>query len=288
MLETSIGAVSRIKTFQDEMKSENLPDENAEPSAKWPESGEIQFRNVSAAYKATDKDALSNFTLTIKPGEKIGICGRSGSGKSSLILTLFRLLDFHSGNILIDSLPISTIPRSLIRTRLISIPQDPYFLSESIRVNFDPYSQSTDSEIITALTKVRLDFLVEDLEKEFEEGQLSHGQRQLFCLARAMLRKGSIVVLDEATSSVDRETDALMQKLIREEFEERTVVAVAHRLEGILDFDRVVVLDKGKLVECGPPGELLVKGGGIFRGLVERGSSGEGSREVGLEGNRNN
>jgi ATP-binding cassette subfamily C (CFTR/MRP) protein 1 len=171
------------------------------------------------------------------------------------------MLELNFGMILIDGLDLSTLPRHNIRTNLNAIPQDPYFVAGSIRLNLDPYSTSADALIISTLRKVHLlDTITSNggLGAELDPDTLSHGQRQLFCLARAILKKSKIVVLDEATSSVDRKTDELMQRIIREEFKGCTIIAVAHRLETILDFDRIAVLDKGRLVECDSPKKLLV------------------------------
>jgi ATP-binding cassette, subfamily C (CFTR/MRP), member 1 len=164
--------------------------------------------------------------------------------------------------ILIDGLDLSTLSRNYIRTNLNAIPQDPYFVAGSIRLNLDPYSTSTDNLIISTLRKVHLLNTITSnggLDVELDPDMLSHGQRQLFCLARAILRESKIVVLDEATSSVDRKTDELMQRIIREEFKGCTIIAVAHRLETILDFDRIAVLDRGRLIECESPEKLLAK-----------------------------
>jgi ABC-type multidrug transport system fused ATPase/permease subunit len=172
------------------------------------------------------------------------------------------MLELNSGTILIDGLDLSTLPRNYIRTNLNAIPQDPYFIAGSIRLNVDPYSTSTDALIISTLRKVHLLNTITSnggLDAELDPDMLSHGQRQLFCLARAILRKSKIVVLDEATSSVDRKTDELMQSIIREEFKGCTIIAVAHRLETILDFDRIAVLDRGRLVECEEPEKLLAQ-----------------------------
>jgi len=170
------------------------------------------------------------------------------------------MLELNSGMILIDGLDLSTLPRRNIRTNLNAIPQDPYFVAGSIRLNLDPYSTSADALIISTLRKVHLlDTITSNggLDAELDPDTLSHGQRQLFCLARAILKKSKIVVLDEATSSIDRKTDELMQRIMREEFKGCTIIAVAHRLETILDFDRIAVLDRGRLVECDSPKKLL-------------------------------
>ncbi len=187
--------------------------------------------------------------------------------------------ELNSGSILIDDLDLSTVPRNDIRTHLNAIPQDPYFVAGSIRLNLDPYSTSTDALIISALRKVQLLNTIRynaGLDAELDPDSLSHGQRQLFCLARAVLRKSKIVVLDEVTSSVDRKTDELMQIITRDEFKGCTIIAVAHRLETIMDFDRIAVLDRGRLVECGSPARLLAKGS-AFKELYDVYSS---SKEV--------
>jgi ATP-binding cassette subfamily C (CFTR/MRP) protein 1 len=170
------------------------------------------------------------------------------------------MLELTSGTMLVDGLDLSTLPRHIIRSRLNAIPQDPYFIVGSIRLNLDPYESSDDSQLIAALKKVQLwDVIVSNggLDADLDVDDLSHGQRQLFCLARAILRKSKIVVLDEVTSSMDRKTDELMQRIIREQFKDCTIVAVAHRLDTILDFDRIAVLDSGRLAECDSPMNLL-------------------------------
>ena len=215
-------------------------------------------------------------------GEKIGICGRSGSGKSSFILALFRMIETSSGTIVIDDIDLSTIPRQEIRTRLNAISQDPYFIAGTIRLNLDPYASRDDAALVAALKKVRLyDTVISNggLDADLDIESLSHGQRQLFCLARAMLRKGKIVVLDEATSSVDRKTDELMQQIIREEFKDHTIIAVAHRLDTILDFDRIAVLDRGMLRECDTPSNLLA-GKTAFRELYDVYSSSKERNDI--------
>lgn len=195
------------------------------------------------------------------------------------------MLEINSGSILIDGIDISTIPRHVLRERLTVIPQEPIFLRGSIRQNLDPLNLlPSDAEAQTILQKVGLWTLVADaggLDVPMEaEELLSHGQRQLFCLARAIIRKSSVVIIDEATASVDLETDRMMQKIIEEEFEGCTVLAVAHRLEGIRGFDRVVVFEEGRVVESGEPGVLLGVEGGRFRGLWEVGDGERGGLDV--------
>ncbi|KAF7856278.1 hypothetical protein EAF04_009806 [Stromatinia cepivora] len=270
-METAVGAVSRLKNFSAITVSENLPSEIESVPENWPVFGAIEFRNVKASYIPNSIPVIHNLNLSIKPGEKIGICGRSGSGKSSLIAALFRMLEIHPGSsILIDGIDISTLPRQTVRARLNAIPQDPFFLRSTIRTNADPYHLHPDTTIISALEKVQLWSLISSkggLEAQLDTEFFSHGQRQLFCLARAILRGGRIIVLDEATSSVDSETDKLMQRVIREVFEGCTILAVAHRLDTIADFDRIILLGKGEVVETGTFAELMQKEGGAFREL---------------------
>jgi ABC-type multidrug transport system fused ATPase/permease subunit len=270
-LETSLGAISRLISFSATTKSENTAEERNSVAESWPEYGSIEFKNVSASYSFSPLEGdlvIKNLSLSISPGEKIGICGRSGSGKSSLITILFRMLEVTSGSeILIDGISILSLPRELIREKLNAIPQEPFFLRGSIRLNADPYALHTDDQIITTIKKVQLWDLVQakggldaDLDTEF----FSHGQRQLFCLARAILRKSKVVVLDEITSSVDAKSDELMQGVLREEFKNATILAVAHRLDTLMDFDRVIVLGEGEIREMGNPRELLESRKGLF------------------------
>ncbi|TGO08777.1 hypothetical protein BTUL_0192g00110 [Botrytis tulipae] len=272
LMETAVGAVSRLKSFAATTVSENLPSEVESVPENWPAFGAIEFKNVKASYTSTSVPVIHDLNLSVKPGEKIGICGRSGSGKSSLIAALFRMLELHPGSsILIDGIDISTIPRQTVRARLNAVPQDPFFLRSTIRTNADPYNVHTDLQIISALEKVHLWSLISSkggLDAQLDTEFFSHGQRQLFCLARAILRGGKIIVLDEATSSVDSETDKLMQRVIREVFGGCTILAVAHRLDTIADFDRIVLLGKGEVVESGRFGELMEREG-AFRELYD-------------------
>lgn len=184
------------------------------------------------------------------------------------------MTEITDGSITIDGLDISTVPRHYIRARLNAIGEDPFFMTGSLRLNLDPYDNTTDEQMRSALEKVGLWSAIEakgGLDAEFASELLSHGQMQIFCLARALLRPGKIVVMDEISSAVDREADALMQEVIRKEFKDKTVITVAHRVDTVIDYDKVAVLGEGKLVEYGSPDQLMVIEGGIFRGLVERG-----------------
>lgn len=271
MLETSFGAIARLKSFTTHTANENQPSETASVPDNWPSRGAIEFKNVSASYTPSGALVVKSLNLAIAPGEKLGICGRSGSGKSSLITTLFRMLELTPGSrITIDEIDIATLPRQLVRTRLNAIPQEPFLIRGSVRLNADPYSLHSDAEIVTAMRKVHLwSGVIEakgGLDAELDAEFFSQGQRQLFCLGRAILRRCKVVVLDEVSSSVDSGSDEVMQRVIREEFKGTTIVAVAHRLDTILDFDRVALLEEGELRECDEPGRLLGRDSG-FREL---------------------
>lgn len=291
-LETSLGAVARLKTFESDTISEDRPGEILEPPQNWPEYGGIEFRNVSAYYgyenfpcfipylltlnsltyeiHRPNVPALDNITLSLPPGTKLGICGRTGSGKSSLLLTLLRLLDLDRGSIHIDGLDLANLPREAVRKSIIAIPQDPFFLPSSVRINLDPSHLLRDETLVSALEKVGLWTVIEErgkLDAMVNSLGLSQGQQQLFCLARAMLRDSKVVVLDEATSSVDLETEKKIQSVIKDVFRDRTVITVAHRLESIVESDVVAVLDGGRLVEVGEPAVLMDS---VFRRVRDR------------------
>ncbi|KAE8369715.1 hypothetical protein BDV27DRAFT_152796 [Aspergillus caelatus] len=272
-LETSLGAIARVKTLSKMTPNENKPDENKELPERCPETGAIEIDRVSVKY-ANGANALSDVTIKISPGQKIGLCGRTGSGKSSLILSLLRLVDICEGTIVIDGVDIGTISREQIRERLVSIPQDPFILSSTIRNNADPMRTATDEEIILALQRIGIWNTLESrggLDAVLLDHPLSQGQQQLFCLARAILRRpdSRILILDEATSSVDSDTDAAMQKVIKEVFAGCTIISVAHRLNTIMDSDMVALLDGGKLVEFDSPGSLLARDS-IFRRMYQK------------------
>ncbi|KAL9488539.1 hypothetical protein ACSS6W_000816 [Trichoderma asperelloides] len=274
-IETSIGAVARIKQFAEETPNEILPGEDQEPPTDWPNRGHVVIRDLEASYGENgDIKALDGVTLDLKPGEKVGV------GKSSLLLSILRLLDPSSGTLTIDSISLNTISREIIRYRLITVTQDQFVLPGTIRQNIDPSSSYPESAIIEALQAVNLWTVIDargGLDTTFEEDILSHGQKQLFFLARAVLKKdcGKVVLLDEASSSLDKETEQMVRTTINTHFKNHTVISIAHHLETILDFDRVVVMDKGRVVEIGSPRELLQSpGGGKFKALWEANNRG--------------
>lgn len=269
-LETSMGAISRIRSFAAQTPSESKAGEDQTLPPAWPQHGSIELTELSAWYRP-EVPVLKNLTLQILPGQKVGICGPSGSGKSSVIATLFRMLEISSGKIIIDGLDISRVNRGDLRMHINAIPQDAFFFKGTIRENVDPFNRHDDEDRKRALQKVQLWSVLEarnGLDTPADADIFSHGQRQLFCLARAILHPSKIVVLDECTSSVDHGTEELMQRVIREEFRDCTVIAVAHRLDTIMDFDMVATLKAGQLVEFDTPAALMARDS-AFKRLYE-------------------
>jgi ABC-type multidrug transport system fused ATPase/permease subunit len=237
----------------------------------WPSEGGIVVSDVSASYAPDQEPVLHHLNLVISAGQKIGVCGPSGSGKSSFVAVLLYMLEISGGSIEIDGVNISNIPRRILRDRLTIIPQDPIFLKGTIKDNLDPRSIGNRAATENVLKKVGLWTTVNnagsiDMPMEPEE-LLSHGQRQLFCLARAMLKRSKILVIDQATASVDLQTDELMQEIIADHFTDCTIIAVAHRVQTIRNYDRIVVFEQGRIVELGEPDALLADRGSKFKKL---------------------
>lgn len=274
MLETSLGSIARLKSFEEAVEPEDKPEECVVPDTNWPAQGQIQFRNVSAFYENTTS-GVHEFNLNVEPGQTIGICGRTGSGKSSIIATLLRLVEIDSGSISIDGVDIATLPRRTIRERLLVATQNPLIVPASLRVNVDPEENSTDDQICSTLARVGLGALVErlgGLDKNVNADDLSRGEQLLLSLARLVLskkRNEGILLLDEATSNLDSAAEGVVQAVLKEDFKNYTKIIVAHHLHTILDADIMVVMEQGRLVEAGRPETLLKNVRGKLSQLME-------------------
>ncbi|KAG8328053.1 Canalicular multispecific organic anion transporter 1 [Homalodisca vitripennis] len=268
-VETNIVSVERIKEYA-EVPQEAAWETQVKPNPEWPSKGTVSFKNYQVRYRKGLELVLKGVTFTVHGGEKIGIVGRTGAGKSSLTLCLFRILEAAGGHIYIDGQDISEIGLGDLRSKLTIIPQDPVLFSGTLRQNLDPFEMHSDSDVWQALKLAHLGEFTETLSDGLfhtiaEGGEnLSVGQRQLICLARALLRKTQVLILDEATAAIDLETDDLIQQTIRREFRNCTVLTIAHRLNTIMDSDRVLVLDKGTISEFESPLSLLKRPSSIF------------------------
>jgi ABC-type multidrug transport system fused ATPase/permease subunit len=301
-LEMDMNATERIIEYS-RLETE---DQSGTPApAAWPTEGRLEVNGLVAGYAPDLPPVLKGLSFTAEKNQRVGVVGRTGAGKSSLTLALFRFLEASEGTILVDGIDISKITLHDLRSRLAIIPQDPVLFSGTVRSNLDAFDEYTDAELRDALERVHLirgtglasrdetepaaapessttpvaeadknTNIFNSLSSKISEGglNLSQGQRQLLCLARAIVSRPKIMVLDEATSAVDMATDVLIQRSIREEFGESTLLVIAHRLSTIADFDRILVMSDGKAVEYGTPRELMERKG-VFWDMV--GSSGE-------------
>lgn len=318
--EQNMNSVERVKEYMDVDQEARAIIPEFRPPGNWPSQGAIQFINYSTRYRLSLEPVLKNVTFSVNPGEKVGIVGRTGAGKSSLALALFRGLEAEDGKILIDNVDIGLIGLQDLRESITMVPQDPTLFTGTIRSNLDPFGLFTDEEIFTTLRRVQLigsassasfsesgtqaitdvltppksqDSSVDESDSESpltgkiqdmgknaniftnlsssvaESGSnLSQGQRQLLCLARALLKSPRVLLMDEATASIDYATDGKIQETLRE-VKESTIITIAHRLQTIIDYDKVLVLDKGEVVEYDAPWELISKENGTFRGMCE-------------------
>ena len=298
-VENNMNATERIHYYATQLEEE-APLKLQQMSPSWPETGRITFENVEMKYRPDLPLVLKGLDFEVMGGERIGIVGRTGAGKSSIMSALFRLVELSGGAIKIDGIDISKVGLQDLRTKLSIIPQDPTLFRGTIRSNLDPFNEHGDLELWNALRKA--DLLGSDdgeahevadssvppspthaqakkagparltLETTVEEEGLnfSLGQRQLMALARALVRDSRIIVCDEATSSVDFETDAKIQRTMAQGFHGKTLLCIAHRLKTIINYDRICVMDQGRIAELGPPPELYALQGGIFRGMCER------------------
>ncbi|KAL2755097.1 hypothetical protein ACRALDRAFT_2106706 [Sodiomyces alcalophilus JCM 7366] len=309
-IELDMNAAERVVEYAE------LPTEDqggADPPATWPSEGRLEVNDLVVGYADDLPPVLKGVTFNVEKNERIGVIGRTGAGKSSMTLAIFRFLEARSGSIHIDGVDISKIRLQQLRSRLAIIPQDPVLFSGTVRFNLDPFDERTDDELYESLRRVHLldsqpgtsgessaaGSIVEpstpatmtpgnsnpfrSLSSPVAEGglNLSQGQRQLLCLARAIIARPKVMVLDEATSAVDMATDVLIQRSIREEFTESTLLVIAHRLSTIADFDRILVLSEGQVAEFGTPKELWEMGeDGVFRGMCEESGEKEKLKEI--------
>ncbi|XP_014840762.1 PREDICTED: ATP-binding cassette sub-family C member 8 isoform X4 [Poecilia mexicana] len=274
-MEVQLGSVKRIngllktepENYEGLLSVSQVPD-------GWPRQGEIKIQNLSVRYDTTLKPVLKNVNAHVHPGQKVGICGRTGSGKSSFSLAFFRMVDMFEGRIVIDNIDISKLPLQTLRSRLSIILQDPFLFSGTIRFNLDPEMKVTDEMLWEALEIAQLKPVVKTLPGGLDamvtEGgeNFSQGQRQLFCLARAFVRKSSILIMDEATASIDMATESILQKVVMTSFADRTVVTIAHRVHTILNADLVIVMKRGIILEYDRPQALLDREDSVFASFV--------------------
>ncbi|XP_072539979.1 ATP-binding cassette sub-family C member 4 isoform X2 [Salminus brasiliensis] len=273
-VENMMTSVERVVEYT-ELENEAPWETQIRPPPEWPSQGLITFDCVNFAYSSDGPVVLQNMTTMFRPKEKVGIVGRTGAGKSSLISALFRLAE-PEGKIYVDGLLTSEIGLHDLRQKMSIIPQDPVLFTGTMRKNLDPFNQHSDETLWNALEEVQLKSVVEELPSKLETvlaesgSNFSVGQRQLVCLARAILRKNRILIIDEATANVDPRTDELIQKTIREKFQECTVLTIAHRLNTIIDSDRILVLDAGRIHEYDEPHVLLQNQDGVFYKMVQQ------------------
>ncbi|KAJ8925148.1 hypothetical protein NQ315_001333 [Exocentrus adspersus] len=253
-VENHMTSVERVLEYTNDKNEEHT---GKEPD-HWPKQGSVVFRNVTLSYQNTTRPVLKDVSFEIQSGQRVGIVGRTGAGKSSIISTLFRLYDFQ-GSVLVDGVDTKQLPLSLLRKNISIIPQDPVLFTGTIRSNIDPDNLYPDEELWKVIEKVGIKSLIPELDLSVVEGGcgFSMGQKQLICLVRAAVRKCKIVVLDEATANMDAVTDEMLHQVVKDMFEGGTVLMIAHRLASILDCDKVIVMDKGEVAEIGTPRALL-------------------------------
>lgn len=246
------------------------------PPSNWPFSGEIEAQNLVVRYRPDLDPVLKDLSFFVKSGEKVGVCGRTGCGKTTLMMTIFRIMELESGVLKIDGIDIGKIGLFDLRRRLALVPQDPVIFSGTIRLNLDPFNEiKSDNELWEALDRAGMTNCVKSLPGQLDAevaesgSNFSTGQRQLLCMARALLRRTKILILDEATSNVDSSTDDIIQNTIRSSFKNCTILTIAHRLHTIIDSDRVMLLERGRLLEFDTPSALL-ESKSTFSGFVDQ------------------
>ena len=242
----------------------------------WPHKGKIEFVNFSVKYRPDTEMVLKDINFVIQGREKVGIVGRTGSGKSTITLCLFRILEATEGKIMIDDVDISSIGLDKLRNNLTIIPQDPALMEGTLRYNIDPLEKSSDNEIINVMKKIGFDYIIkrnnQGLQQEIAEGgsNLSVGEKQLICITRAILRKSRIIIMDEATASIDYKTEEMIQKAISDLLNDSTFITIAHRIKTIINYDKILTLDNGRIVDFDSPRNLLNDKTSLFYELYSK------------------
>ena len=257
----SIDRLFKILEIPQENKVPEIPTQVFKiQNQDWPSQGKLEFRDVELRYRPTTELVLKGLSFTVEPGEKVGIVGRTGAGKSTICLSISRIVELFGGQILLDGQDIAKLDLAYVRSKITVIPQDAAMFQGTLRFNLDPFNEVPDVEIMRLLKEAGLDDLIKrggvDLKIEENGSNLSSGEKQLLCICRAILRKSKLVVLDEATANIDIVTEQKIQKLIKLEFKEATMLVIAHRLNTILHSDKVLVLSYGKVVEYDSPENL--------------------------------
>ncbi|TDH65878.1 hypothetical protein CCR75_005404 [Bremia lactucae] len=271
-LQTQMVSVERIETYTKMPTEAPLTSSvHAKPASDWPSTGAIAFNGVDLRYRPGLPRVLRGLTFSVNGKEKIGVVGRTGAGKSSLIVALMRLVELDAGSIVIDGVNVSKIGLHDLRSSIAIIPQDPVLFSGTVRSNLDPFDRFSDDQLWTSVKRASLQNAVASLDDVVDEkgSNFSVGERQLLSIARALLKRSKVILMDEATASIDPETDRKIQLSIREEFQDCTTLTIAHRINTILDSNRILVMEKGSVAEFGPPMELQSKPNGIFKSLVD-------------------
>lgn len=267
-----------FKGFKKKMNYINTKPEKYEqgevPDAQWPSKGKVEFKDVQLKYRPELKTVLKGLSFSVKPGEKVGIVGRTGAGKSTLCMALCRIVELFKGQIMIDGQDISQVKLNHLRSKITIIAQEPTILKGSLRYNLDPKNQRSDEELLEMIEKAEISSILNrsaqglDQDLDCDGTNLSTGEQQLISICRAILNRNKVVLMDEATANIDIKTERIIQRLIHDEFKDSTVLTIAHRLNTIINSDKVLVMSDGRAVEFDAP-QTLLKQGGQFAKLAK-------------------